>query len=103
MTPDERLVPALCDEHLRKLLAACAGKTFEARRDTALIVFLLDTGTRRSEIMGIRPEELDFDLEVAGVHGKGRRDRAVPFGRTTAVAIDRYLRAQVRHKHAGLP
>ena len=29
---------------------------------------------------------LDFDLDVALVLGKGRRERALPFGRTTAVA-----------------
>ena len=29
---------------LRRLLAACAGRSFEARRDTAIIMLLLDTG-----------------------------------------------------------
>jgi site-specific recombinase XerC len=37
---------------------------------------------------------------VALVLGKGRRERALPFGRTTAVALDRYLRVRARHKHA---
>ena len=35
--------------------------------------------------------------------GKGRRERALPFGRTTAVALDRYLRVRTRHKDAALP
>ena len=34
---------------LRRLLAVCAGKGFEARRDTAIITLLLDTGARSGE------------------------------------------------------
>jgi site-specific recombinase XerD len=34
------------------------------------------------------------------VLGKGRRPRAVPFGRKTAQALDRYLRVRGRHKDA---
>jgi integrase len=40
---------------------------------------------------------------VAIVLGKGRRERALPFGRKTAVALDRYLRVRARHRDADLP
>jgi integrase len=99
----ERAVPLLTDDILRRLLADCAGKTFVDRRDTALILLLVDVGPRRGEIMGLRLDELDMDLEVALVHGKGRRDRGLPYGRKTAVALDRYLRARANHKDAHLP
>jgi site-specific recombinase XerD len=33
---------------------------------------------------------------------KGRRERALSFGRTAALALDRYLRARVRHPQAHL-
>jgi site-specific recombinase XerD len=102
VVPD-RPIPVVPEEALRRLLAACAGKSFEARRDTAMITFLLDTGTRRGEVAGLRVADLDFDLDVALVLGKGRRERALPFGRTTAVALDRYLRVRARHKDAALP
>jgi hypothetical protein len=42
----EQPVPIIPDDRLCRLLAACAGKDFDARRDTALIVFFLDTGGR---------------------------------------------------------
>ena len=35
--------------------------------------------------------------------GKGRRERALPYGHKTAVALDRYLRVRLRHKDAHLP
>jgi site-specific recombinase XerD len=44
----------------------------------------------------------DFDLDVLLVLGKGRRERALPFGQTAALALDRYLRARVRHPQAHL-
>jgi site-specific recombinase XerD len=99
----EQPVPVVPEDGLRRLLAVCAGKTFDARRDTAIILFLVDTGARRAELAGLRLTDLDLDLDVALVLGKGRRERALPFGRNTAVALDRYLRARVRHKYAALP
>ena len=102
MVPDKP-IPVVPEDALRRLLAACVGKGFESRRDTALITFLLDTGARRGEVAGLRIVDLDFDLDVALVLGKGRRERALPFGRTTAVALDRYLRVRARHKDAALP
>jgi site-specific recombinase XerC len=41
--------------------------------------------------------------EVVVVLGKGRRPRAVPFGRKTALALDRYLRLRASHPFAHLP
>jgi integrase len=102
IVPDKP-VPVVPEDALRRLLATCAGKSFEARRDTASITFLLDSGARRGEAADLRLTDLDFDLDVALVLGKGRRERALPFGRTTAVALDRYLRVRARHKDATLP
>jgi site-specific recombinase XerD len=60
-------------------------------------------GPRRAELMGAKVADLDFDLDVLLVLGKGRRERALPFGRKTTLALDRYLRARARHKDAALP
>jgi site-specific recombinase XerD len=77
IVPDQP-VAVVPEDGLRRLLAVCAGKRFEARRDTAMIMFLLDTGARRAEVAGLRLADLDFDLDVALVVGKGRRERALP-------------------------
>jgi len=84
MVPEDRAVPVLGADELRRLLGICAGRGFEDRRDLALVSFLLDTGARRAETMGITLEDVDFDLEVAGVHGKDRRERALPSGKDRA-------------------
>jgi site-specific recombinase XerD len=92
--------PVLREEELAALLRACEGTRFEDRRDTAIVRLLLDTGMRRGELVGLRTEDLDFDHEVAVVLGKGRRQRACPFGRRTGRALDRYLRMRAHHPHA---
>jgi site-specific recombinase XerD len=96
-------VPVIAADDLRRLLAVCAGKDFEARRDLAILSLFIDTGLRRAELAGLRVDDVDFDHEVAVVTGNGSRPRAVPFGRKTSVALDRYLRERRRHAHSGEP
>jgi site-specific recombinase XerD len=98
----EQPAPVLTEDLLRRLLAACAGRDFEARRDRALILLLLDTGGRLAEVAGMRLGDLNFEYDVVIVTGKGGRDRALPFGNRTGKALDQYLRARARHPHAEL-
>jgi site-specific recombinase XerD len=102
IVPDKP-VPIVPADALKRLFAICAGSSFEVRRDTALLMLLLDTGARRAEITGLTLDDLDLDLDVLVVLGKGRRERTLPFGRRAGEALDRYLRARTRHKYAALP
>ena len=108
-SPMERMTPPIVpeeppailrNEELKAILDACAGADFDARRDTAIIRLLLDTGMRRAELAGLKLDDIDMDQQVAIVMGKGRRPRACPFGNKTAQALDRYLRLRLAHPHA---
>lgn len=99
----EQPVPVLSTDELRRLIAACNGKGFTERRDEAMIRLFLDTGMRLGEMRGMKVSDLDLDLMVAIVHGKGRRFRTVPFGDTTTAALDRYMRVRSRHPLAARP
>jgi site-specific recombinase XerD len=88
------------DDEVRRLLTACEGRAFEDRRDVAIIRLFLDTGMRLSELAGIQVGNIDWDANVAIVLGKGRRQRACPFGRKVAQALDRYLRMRAGHRDA---
>lgn len=111
-SPMERMKPpilpeappaVLSDGEIARLLKACDGKGFEDRRDAAIIRLFLDTGMRRGELAGLKVDDLDFENNVAVVIGKGRRPRACPFGRKTALALDRYLRVRAGHRDAARP
>ena len=74
----ETPVPVLTEDQLRRLLKACDGRDFAARRDTAIIRLLIDTGLRRGECAGIKLEDLDLDDQVVTVVGMGRRPACWP-------------------------
>jgi len=79
-------VPILTDDELTALIKACTGPRFYARRDEAVIRFLLDTGTRVSELRGLHLSDVDLDHEMVMMTGKGRRTRPVYFGARTGLA-----------------
>lgn len=94
----EQPVPMLDDAGLKKLLQVCTGRGFEARRDYAILMTFIDTGIRLKEITGLRYDpanvrgnDVDLDQAILRVKGKGDRDRLVPLGKKTLVALDRYL------------
>jgi site-specific recombinase XerD len=61
-------------EEVRALLDACAGKTFEDRRDAAVVWLLFDTGIRLSECAGILVDDIDLpERREVRVLGKGRK------------------------------
>jgi site-specific recombinase XerD len=96
----EQPVPILTDAELRKLLDAARGTDFDARRDTAILRVLIDTGIRLGEVSGLEMADVDWEQDVLLVMGKGRRGRAAPFGAKTADALRRYLRARSKHPKA---
>ena len=71
----EQPVPVVPEDGLRRLLATCAGKSCTAALPP-LILLLVDLGPRRAELMVLKLADLDFDLDVLMVLGKGRRERA---------------------------
>lgn len=101
-TVTETEVPVIPEADLVKLFKACRGKTYADRRDTAILLLFLDTGVRLSELTDRRVADLDLDLMVLRVLGKKDKWRSVPFGRATATALDRYLRAAAKHKGKAL-
>lgn len=98
----EEPVPVLSESQLSKLLKACEGRDVDSRRDAAIIRVLVDTGMRRQELLGLKLGDIDFENAVLIVIGKGRHPRACPYGKRTALALDRYLRSRAAHKHSDL-
>jgi site-specific recombinase XerD len=100
---EEEPPTVLTEEELSALLRSCAGRSFLDRRDVALIRMMVDTGLRRSELLGIKVEDLDLNGQSVKVLGKGNRPRLAFFGAKTARDLDRYLRIRARHAKASSP
>jgi site-specific recombinase XerD len=69
----------------------CSNTIPTATRNHAIILLLLDTGARASEICELRVIDCDLKNSQITVWGKGRKQRIIPISLRTAQAIWRYL------------
>ena len=88
---DRRLFPVFSDGQLDALLRVAEGDSLRARRWTAILWVLLDTGLRLSELTGLTLERVDLEVGSARVVGKGGKERLVPIGSAALFALRRYL------------
>lgn len=84
----------LSEEEVVKLLRVARGKTFEDKRNYAMLLFFLDTGARVSEVTGLTLDDVSLATYTARVRGKGERERTVHFGKETAKTLSAYLRSR---------
>lgn len=79
------------EEHIQKLLRACKKSRYH-RRDEAVLLLLVDTGLRASELCQLKREDLDLQARNIKVLGKGNKYRTVFLGLSTTKALNVYLR-----------
>jgi site-specific recombinase XerD len=84
---EEKRLPVLTAEQLQQIVKACNV------RDKAIVLFLADSGLRRSEIMNLNWGDVDMMNGLVRVkQGKGKKDRSAVIGTTTRRALLRYRR-----------
>jgi integrase/recombinase XerC/integrase/recombinase XerD len=79
-----KVIEPVADDVLRRLLAICSP------RDRAIVLLMIDTGLRVSEVAALRLGDLRPDGTLK-VQGKGSKERIVPVGATARTAIVRYI------------
>jgi site-specific recombinase XerD len=104
-----KVTRSLDDDECARLIKACSTSTwrggeFTNRRDEAVVRLMLETGMRAGEVLGLAASDIDLGRGVLLVRqAKGSKQRIVPFGPSTARALDRYLRLRRSHALAGTP
>ncbi|MGN6251667.1 MAG: tyrosine recombinase XerC [Marmoricola sp.] len=91
-----KALPAALDAaQTRALLEAAAARADDASplgvRDAAVLELLYATGIRVGELCGLDVDDLDRGRRLVRVLGKGRKERAVPYGVPAERALDRWL------------
>ena len=89
----QQKVKSLTHDQIDALLEA-ATRSRTKRRNRALILFLLDTGARASEVAGVRLAGADLNSGRVRVEGKGRKQRYVYLGKRTLSAVWLYLKEE---------
>ncbi len=85
------VLPTFTPQQVRLLLTWKPKGKYQ-RRLHLVILFLLDSGCRISEALGLRVREIDFENMLATLDGKGRKQRVVPFSFELRKAMFRYCK-----------
>jgi integrase/recombinase XerD len=78
-------------EEIDQLLAQPDVATPRGLRDRALIELLYATGMRVSELIGLRPADVNLEASYLTCTGKGDKQRIVPIGEEATIWVKRYL------------
>ncbi|NFI38776.1 integrase [Clostridium botulinum] len=82
----KRLRHAMTEEEVELLRQAC-----KTDREKALIEFLVSTGCRLSEVVGIDKNDIDWNEMSLNVIGKGDKERKVYFSTKAKILLKKYL------------
>lgn len=88
---EKKLPEFFYEEELQQLFEACDESTPLGQRNKALLELLYATGMRVSECSQIRLKDLDMYLSTVLVHGKGSKERYIPFGSFAQDALESYI------------
>jgi integrase/recombinase XerD len=90
----KKVLPALAADEVKTLLAAC-----DCARDTALLLFMLDTGARCAETVAVNIGDVDTRTGAVTIaQGKGQKGRTVYIGARARKALLKWL---LTRDHAG--
>ncbi|MBN2568387.1 MAG: tyrosine-type recombinase/integrase [Deltaproteobacteria bacterium] len=86
-----KLVNTFSSEQIRLILSSFIKTQPKEYRNYVMVLVLVDTGIRLSELATIELASVDFESSLFMVHGKGNKERSIPFGREVKRALWRYI------------
>ena len=87
---DQPLPTHLVVDDMFRLLETPPSDTPAGLRDRAMLEVLYSCGLRVSELVGLNWGDIDSNVEVVRVKGKGNKERIVPIGRKALDALELY-------------
>lgn len=85
------LPKSLTEEDVEKLLAGPNIDDLTELRDRAMLETLYATGLRVSELVALKISEVNLDMGVIRIIGKGNKERLVPLGEEAVEWLKRYM------------
>jgi site-specific recombinase XerD len=89
--PPRKVIPTLTDSQLQQFLNCIDTKSAEGYRDYTIIMTLLDTGLRVSELCGLKLDNVWLEDGMLKVLGKGNKERLIPIGKQVQRLLWRYI------------
>lgn len=82
----------LSDDQVQRLLAVIDTRRMNGFRDLCILLLLLDTGIRLSELVNLQLPNVELERGEIKVRGKGDKERIVPIGANVQKALWKYAR-----------
>lgn len=79
------------EKEIDVLFEAAKGEKLLDKRNVALLELLYGTGMRVSECAELNVKDIDFQMDILLVLGKGNKERYIPFGSFASDALREYL------------
>jgi site-specific recombinase XerD len=89
--PPSKIIPTLSDHQIGQLLGAIDTRTTQGYRDYTIVLTLLDTGMRVSELCHLKLDDLWLEDGMLKVVGKGNKERLIPIGKQVQRLLWRYI------------
>lgn len=86
-----KVIPVFTPDDLNRLLDHCGTTEYLKARNYAILLLMLDTAIRLSEVTAMDLNDIDWTNSTIKIHGKGRKERYVQFSTDTALALKKYL------------
>lgn len=87
------VIQTFSDDQLEALLNQPDQRRWKGLRDRAILLTLLDTMARVSELAGVDASSVDLEGRTIRVMGKGRKERDLPLGKAATRSLQRYRNA----------
>jgi integrase/recombinase XerC len=89
---EQRLPAHLGEAEMTRLLEMPDASEPLGRRDRAILELFYASGLRLSELVGLDIDDVNLAGRIVRVLGKGRKERLVPFNRSTETALRAWLK-----------
>jgi integrase/recombinase XerD len=93
---DHGLPKVLTVEELEAIVRSVRASGDEGQRDLSIIELLYGCGLRVSELVGLRPGDVDLEAGLLRCTGKGDKERVVPLGGYATEAVRAYVNGDRR-------
>jgi site-specific recombinase XerD len=86
-----KLIDPLTEVEVAAILSSIDTQTSWGARNSTIVLLLLDTGLRFSELLNLDTKDLHLEDSYVKVMGKGQKERIVPFGSSAQKALMKYM------------
>lgn len=87
----QKVIKGLSPDQVRLLINSLNDKTLYDARNKAIVLMLIDCGLRVSEIANLRLDDIDSNMGIITISGKGSKQRLARIGHKTQKALWKYL------------